>query len=242
MSFLKKNIYFTGLKFAEKLALRQKISGFANKKTVPGDSKIDWCELSLEEFDSLLSRSNISKNEAKGMIFRVTMKKFGFWKSLSDQLDSFDFKTVLLLDRVQDTHNFGAICRTARWAGVDVILIPQKGNAPVAEGSLKASSGYILNMQIIAGKLIEMTSYFKNKGFEIISTIVDEGISGRECSRRVSGKKLLIMMGNERWGISKELDQFSTQKLTIPMKNRVDSLNVSVATGIILHQLLISDE
>ncbi|MCK5683961.1 RNA methyltransferase [bacterium] len=242
MSFLKKNIYFTGLKFAEKLALRQKVSGFTVDKKYSEDSKIDWNELVLDEFDDLLSRSNIAKNDAKGMIFRVTMKKFGFWKSISDQLDGFNIKNVLLLDRIQDTHNFGAICRTARWAGVDLILIPQKGNAPVAEGSLIASSGYLLNMRIIAGKLNEMTSYFKDKDFEIISTVVDNGISGRECSRKINGKNLLIMMGNERWGLSKELEQFSTQKLTIPMENQVDSLNVSVATGIILHQLLIAGE
>ena len=163
------------------------------------------------------------------------MSKFAFFEST--HIDFSAINTVLILDRIQDTHNFGAICRTAVWTGVDMIAIPQKGNAPISEGCLKSSSGYLLEMKIISGKLKKIVEKLKETGFTIIGTVVNSNISPDKISSLISSKKVALLVGNERWGLSNYLKELADINVTIPLNKRVESLNVSVATAIILYEL-----
>lgn len=242
MSYLTKQIYFTGVKFAEKLSGNQQVYGYSVDPPPKSSSGISWNRVNQSEFDQMTINANLKKEETRGAIFMVNMKKFGYWKNVSDEFDSLSVRKVLLLDRIQDTHNFGAICRTAQWAGIDMLCISHKGNAPIGEGSLKASSGYLLNLTIVAGKLTDIVIDLKAKGFEVIGTTLKEGVYLHKCERQSRDSRLIFLMGNERYGISRELDNLCDRRLTIPMKNNVDSLNVSVATGIILYQLLVNGD
>ncbi|MFT4545157.1 MAG: 23S rRNA (guanosine2251-2'-O)-methyltransferase [Polaribacter sp.] len=143
---------------------------------------------------------------------------------------------VLVLDRVSDVGNFGAICRSAECAGVDAILIPIKGSAQINSYAVKSSAGAIFNIPICrTGHILSEVRQLQDSGLKIFAcsekgedTIYKADFSG----------PLAIIMGSEDDGIGDGLLEISNTHLNIPMAGATASLNVSVATGIILFERL----
>ncbi|MFT6210705.1 MAG: 23S rRNA (guanosine2251-2'-O)-methyltransferase [Bacteroidia bacterium] len=143
---------------------------------------------------------------------------------------------ILVLDRVSDVGNFGAICRSAECAGVDAILIPVKGSAQINSYAVKSSAGAIFNIPICrTGHILSEVRQLKESGLKIVacSEKGEEGIYDKDLSGPMA-----VIMGSEEDGIGEGLMEIADIHLNIPMTGSTGSLNVSVATGIILFERL----
>ena len=141
---------------------------------------------------------------------------------------------VLVLDRITDVRNFGAICRTAECAGVNGIVIPSKGGAMINSDAVKTSAGALNYLSICKeDNLIASVQYLKDSGFQVVACTekTDDLVYSAEMDIPTA-----IVMGSEEDGISQELLNLADQQVKIPLSGNIDSLNVSVAAGIVLYE------
>jgi 23S rRNA (guanosine2251-2'-O)-methyltransferase len=143
---------------------------------------------------------------------------------------------IIVLDGVSDVRNFGAIVRTAECMGAHAVVIPEKGSARVTADAIKTSAGALHSLPVCREKSIVRTVQFlKDSGLKIISAAESSGKIATEVS--LAGPAVLIV-GAEDKGISRELLNLSDHMIKIPMTGTIGSLNVSVATGILLYEIV----
>lgn len=143
---------------------------------------------------------------------------------------------LLYLDQVTDVRNLGAIARTAVCAGVDAIIIPAKNTARINEDALKASSGALHKIPVCRHDNIrEVLHYLKECGIELIACT--EKAQTPYHSQRYDNP-LCVLMGSEGEGIAPAHLALCDRQVVIPMAGDIQSLNVSVATGILLFAIL----
>jgi len=143
---------------------------------------------------------------------------------------------LLILDRVTDVRNFGAIARTAECAGVDGIVIGEKGNAPITGDAMKTSAGALNHLPVCRENDLKKTMRFlRENGIRVIACtekanqdIFDVPLSG----------PIAVLMGSEEDGISDALLRDADELVRIPMKGKIGSLNVSVATGVAVYEVV----
>ncbi|MAD59352.1 MAG: 23S rRNA (guanosine(2251)-2'-O)-methyltransferase RlmB [Flammeovirgaceae bacterium] len=143
---------------------------------------------------------------------------------------------IIVLDRVTDTRNFGAITRVAEATGVDAIVIPEKESALVTSEAIKASAGALNYVSICKERnLKSVVNKLKESGLKIISCTEksDDDIYSVDFNCPVC-----IILGSEKNGISQNLIEISDVKAKIPMKGKIESLNVSSSSSIILYELI----
>ena len=142
---------------------------------------------------------------------------------------------IIVLDGISDVRNFGAIVRTAQCIGAHAVVIPEKGSARVTADAIKTSAGALHTFPVCREKsIVRIVQFLKNSGLKIISATEKSGIIASESS--MMGPVVLIM-GAEDKGISRELLELSDQRIKIPITGTIGSLNVSVATGILLYEI-----
>ena len=143
---------------------------------------------------------------------------------------------VLVLDRITDVRNFGGIARTAACMGVDAILIPSKGSATVTADAVKTSAGALHTIPVCKTDLLkDSLFYLQQSGFQVVSCTEKSKISVENYS---FFGPTAILLGSEENGISHDLLKMSDVRLSIPMAGDIASLNVGVATGMILYERL----
>jgi 23S rRNA (guanosine2251-2'-O)-methyltransferase len=143
---------------------------------------------------------------------------------------------LLVLDRITDVRNFGAIARTAECAGIDAIIIPEKGNAPITADAVKTSSGALNHLAVCrAADMKKLIKQLKDNGIRVIACTekTEEDIYKADFKSPVA-----IIMGSEEDGISPELLKAADQLVKIPLRGKVGSLNVSVAAGIAIYEAI----
>lgn len=141
---------------------------------------------------------------------------------------------VLILDRITDVRNFGAIARGAECAGVDFIIIPSRGAAQINGDAIKTSAGALHRLKVCREDNLKTTiEFLKEGGLQIIACHekTDNLIYAADFT-----KPTAIIMGSEENGISNEYLKRSDMQVKIPMIGKIASLNVSVATGIVLFE------
>ncbi len=142
---------------------------------------------------------------------------------------------VLLLDRVKDVRNFGAICRTAECFGVNAIVIPSKESALITSDAIKTSAGALYKIPVCKVHNLQLAlEFLQGSGLHVFS--ISEKSNKSIYEYDFKGPKALIM-GSEEDGISKNLLQLSNEVYRVPMKGTIDSLNVSVAAAIALYEM-----
>ncbi len=142
---------------------------------------------------------------------------------------------ILILDRITDVRNFGSICRTAECLGVSAVLIPERGSALISADAVKASSGALLRIRVCREPNLKNTIRFlKESGLLIVSST--EKSDKHVYDAQIHGP-LGLILGSEEDGVSAEYLKLSDEKLQIPMFGSIASLNVAVATGIILSEI-----
>ena len=142
----------------------------------------------------------------------------------------------VMLDGITDVRNIGAIARSALCCGAQAIVIPDKGVGSLNEEALKSSAGALEKINICrVGSLLKALDTLHLNGIKVYT-------SQMEASKKVFeldfNEPACIIMGSEDHGVQPYLSKAADEHFTIPMKNNFDSLNVSVAAGIILYEAL----
>lgn len=141
---------------------------------------------------------------------------------------------ILMLDGIQDPGNLGTIIRSAVAFNVDTIILGHNTVDLYNSKVLRASEGMIFNINIIEKKLIEYIPTLKKIGYKIIGTKVTNGKDIKDLEKN---QKICIIMGNEGNGINKEILELCDDYIYIKMSSICESLNVGVATSIILYEI-----
>ncbi len=143
---------------------------------------------------------------------------------------------IILLDRITDVRNLGAIARTAEGMGADALVLPDKGSAPVSADAIKTSAGALLHLPVCREKsLIQATRFLKQAGLTVVACSEKAEKSAFQTDMN---RPLAFIFGAEDTGIAPELLRTADEHIKIPMTGKVQSLNVSVATGMILYEAI----
>ncbi|NDW11364.1 23S rRNA (guanosine(2251)-2'-O)-methyltransferase RlmB [Bacteroides sp. 214] len=142
----------------------------------------------------------------------------------------------VMLDGLTDVRNFGAIARTCECAGVDAVIIPAKGSVTVNADAIKTSAGALHTLPVCKERgLAECLKYLKNSGFKIIAA-TEKG--DYEYTKGDYTGPVCLIMGAEDRGVSYENLALCDEWVKIPIMGTIESLNVSVAAGIIIYEAL----
>ena len=140
---------------------------------------------------------------------------------------------ILILDDIQDPGNLGTIIRSSVAFNIDTIILSNKSVDEYNSKVIRASQGLLFHINIIRCDLIEELLTLKNNGYHIYGTQVTHG---NDIHSLEKNKKFAIIMGNEGNGMSEEAKEFCDEFIYIKMNNSCESLNVGVATSIILYE------
>jgi len=153
---------------------------------------------------------------------------------LSSIFESGQIPLIVILDKVTDVRNFGAIARSAECAGAQMIIISEQGTAPVNADAIKTSAGALHRIPVCRERnLKETIDFLKSSGLKIIACHEKTEKLIYETDLKTP---LAVIMGSEESGISPEYLKRSDDQVKIPMKGSIASLNVSVASGIVLFE------
>ena len=143
---------------------------------------------------------------------------------------------LLILDRITDVRNFGAIARTAEGFGFNGIIIPEYGSAQINEDAMKTSAGALNNVPICrTDDLIGAINYLKSSGLVIVGATEKTDKFYYDLDFKIP---MALVMGSEESGISSQVLSLLDAKAKIPLKGSIASLNVSVAAGVLLYEVV----
>ena len=216
---LKKN------KFIKKVIIQD---NFDDKeiKSYLENTKFDVKVMSKREIDNLCSGVH------QGIILDIPDYKYGNIDDVFDNNEEF----VVILDHLEDPHNLGAIIRTCEAAGVKSIIIPKDRQVQVNATVMKTSVGTLDNVNVIeVSNLVNAIDKLKKNGFWIVGTALENSQDYREID--YSGK-IALVIGNEGSGISNIISKNCDFLAKIPMYGTTNSLNASVAAGIMIYEVI----
>ncbi len=179
--------------------------------------------------------SSFTRKNHQGVVAMVAAVRFASLDYIiSDAFSRGKMPFLLLLDQVTDVRNFGAIARAAECAGADALVVPFKGAARMGGDAVRTSSGALNHLPVCREPdLVKTVKNLKASGLATVActekatyTVFNTDLNG----------PLAIIMGAEDQGISPEILRLADHHCKIPMQGRVGSLNVSVATGIVLFE------
>lgn len=184
------------------------------------DNKISYTPSDQRELDRMMPHN-------QGIVVEVNDYEY---KDLSviDKDDDF----VLILDHLEDPHNFGAIIRTCETRGIKNIIIPRDRSVVVNDTVMKTSTGALNHVNIImVSNLVNAINKLKDMGYFVYAAEAD-GVDYRKVD--YADKKVLVI-GSEGFGLSRLVRENSDEIISLPMKGKINSLNASVAAGILIY-------
>jgi 23S rRNA (guanosine2251-2'-O)-methyltransferase len=143
---------------------------------------------------------------------------------------------VIVLDQIQDPHNLGAILRTAEICGVDAIILPEKGSAQLNETVVKTSVGALFHLNLFIVEQLERCFEIFNE-FEIKSLALLPG-AAKVMYQEDLRKSLALVVGSEGQGVRKNIARLCSDRISIPQFGNVNSLNASVASAVIIYEVI----
>ena len=151
--------------------------------------------------------------------------------------DIINEKIIVILDHLEDPHNVGAIIRTCEAGGINAIIIPKDRQVGINATVMKTSVGTLENVHIVSvTNLVNTINELKANGFWIIgTTLAEQSIDYRNINY---DGKIVLVVGNEGKGISKIVEKNCDFLAKIPMYGKTNSLNASVATGIMIYEII----
>ncbi len=153
---------------------------------------------------------------------------------IDQKIENNEKVSILVLDRITDVRNFGAVARTAECMGVDALLVASSGNAMVNADAIKTSAGALNRIKVCrADNIKNALFYMQQSGIRIIACTEKSKIPLNEVNLRGS---VAIVMGSEENGITQDLLNLADITARIPLKGEIGSLNVSVASGMVLYE------
>ena len=181
--------------------------------------------------------NRLTRNNHQGAIANISPVKFHNFESLVEQvLEKNKSPLFLMLDQISDVRNFGAIIRTAECTGVDGIIIPKSGAAPITDDTVKTSAGAAFKIPITkVDHLKDAIFYLQSSGIHVIAATEksDNTVYATDFKQPCA-----ILMGSEGKGISTSVLNLADSKAKLPLLGEIDSLNVSVACGVFLYEVV----
>jgi 23S rRNA (guanosine2251-2'-O)-methyltransferase len=142
----------------------------------------------------------------------------------------------LILDGITDVRNIGAIARTAECAGADGILLPSRGSARINSDAIKTSAGALYKLPVIRSEnLGNSLRFLKDSGFRIVAATEKAELTFQQ---EKYNHPLAVVLGSEGEGIAADLLKLCDATVRIPVFGEIESLNVSVASGILLYEII----
>ncbi len=168
------------------------------------------------------------------MLSAVTYHNLG--NLVNDLYDDGRLPFMVVLDGITDVRNFGAMARTAECCGVDALVIAEKGSVSVGADAVKTSAGALLSLPVCRERSIaSAVRFLKDSGYQIVavSEKADMNYTLADYTTPVA-----LVMGAEDTGISPEVMALCDTKVSIPMFGHIGSLNVSVAAGVLMYEVV----
>lgn len=217
----------------EKLLIRREAGGDGIKeiRQLAMDRQIPWQPVPVEKLDRL------TRTEHQGVIaFLSQVEEQDLQEVIARAYENGESPLILALDSVTDVRNMGAIARSAECFGVHALLVPKMGTARLGPDAVKSSAGALLRKPVCrVTRLTDGLRAAREHGLRIVAC-TEKGAVPLAASDLAG--PLVIVMGAEDEGISDAVLRMADELVKIPMAGAIGSLNVSVATGIILHQVL----
>ena len=187
------------------------------------------------QFVPLEKINRITRKNHQGIIAFVSPVEFiDIEMLLPNIFESGKDPLLLILDQITDVRNFGAIARSAECAGVDAIIIPEKGMARIGADAIKTSAGAIHHIPICkTNNLFRTVQYLQNSGVQIVASTEK---ADKIYTEGNFTSPLAIVMGSEESGISQSILNIADQKLKIPLFGNIESLNVSVSAALMIYE------
>ena len=170
----------------------------------------------------------------QGVVLEIEDYKYLSDKDMLENLGDNPF--IVLLDHIEDPHNFGAIIRTAEAAGVDYIIIPKNRSVSVNSTVMKTSTGALDNVKIVQVINLNQTiDKLKKHGVWIVGTDMENSVNYDEIDYTTP---TCLIIGSEGFGMSELVKKNSDFIAKIPMYGKINSLNASVAAGIMIYEVV----
>lgn len=184
--------------------------------------------LSKKEMDKLVSGVH------QGIIVSIPDYQYCKLEELMETPNNDSF--IVLLDHLEDPHNLGAIIRTCEAAGIDGIIIPKDRSVGINSTVMKVSAGALANVKVCeVTNLSNAIKELKNNGYWIVGTDMD----GKKYYNELDYKMpVCLVVGNEGSGMSRLVKEACDYIVSIPMYGKINSLNASVAAGIMIYEVL----
>lgn len=199
------------------------------QKTKSGDYNISY--VPVEKLNRLV------KGNHQGVVAKISPVQFADLASeVEKSLQQEAAPLFLLLDQVDDVRNFGAIIRTAECCGVNAIIIQKKGGAPVTADTVKTSAGAIFKIPLVkVDHIKDAIFYMQGSGIKVVAATekTDKLLYSVDFKEPTA-----LVMGNEGKGISESVLKLVDDKAKLPMQGSISSLNVSVACGAFLYEVM----
>ena len=222
-----KNVAEEAIKNNKKIQKAYIYEHFTDRNLISAIQKSEICI----NFCTKMELDKLVKGNHQGIILSVPDYKYC---RLEDLLYD-ESPLLVILDHLEDPHNLGAIIRTCEAAGVNGIIIPKDRSVEVNSTVIKVSAGAIENMSIcMVTNLNQTIKELKAKGFWIVGT----DMKGENYTKIDYNGKTAIVIGNEGSGMSKLIEENCDFVATIPMKGKINSLNASVAAGIVIFEAM----
>ena len=198
----------------------------------------------VQKLKDLASKRNIKifytgKKIENSQGVAVYISNFEYYKEFDEVYENLarkDKSLILILDEIQDPRNFGAIIRSAEVFKVDLIIIPERNSVRINETVVKTSTGAIEYVDIVkVTNLSDTINKLKKLDYWVYGAAGEATMNYNEESYP---DKAALVLGNEGSGIRKKVREHCDKLIKIPMYGKINSLNVSVATGILLSRIV----
>ncbi|MCB0516636.1 MAG: 23S rRNA (guanosine(2251)-2'-O)-methyltransferase RlmB [Chitinophagales bacterium] len=201
----------------------QEVFALAQQQNIPVQ------EVPIEKLHSLTDKNH------QGIIAWISAVPYQNLEDILSQVyDTGEIPLFLLLDGITDVRNVGAIARSALCFGAQAMIVPQKGSAALNEDALKTSAGALLKIPVCrAVSLRQAISYLQDNGLQIVAADASGEVLLSQADLRIP---TAIVLGDEGSGVDAAHLQTADVVVQIPMREDFDSLNVSVAAGVLLYE------
>lgn len=204
----------------------------------------------MSDLKKLLAQNNISiqyvplpklqrltRGNHQGVVAFLSLVSYQKAEDVVQQVfDRGEVPLFIMLDRITDVRNFGAIVRSAACAGVHAVIIPAQGAAQINPDAIKTSAGGMFEVAICKEQNLKLTiEYLKASGLHIFAATEK---ANKFCYEINLTEPCCILLGSEEDGISSEYLKRADEKIKIPISGKISSYNVSVSAGIVLYEVL----
>ncbi|NLW24061.1 MAG: 23S rRNA (guanosine(2251)-2'-O)-methyltransferase RlmB [Clostridia bacterium] len=172
----------------------------------------------------------------QGVVAYVSVTDYVDWQDLLARArERKEEPLLVILDEIEDPHNLGAILRTVDAVGAHGVIIPKRRAVGLTEGVAKASAGAVNYVPVArVANIAQILEALKKEGLWIVGT----SLKGENLYKQNLQGPLAIVIGNESKGLSRLVEEKCDFLISIPMQGEINSLNASVATGIVLYEIL----